>query len=612
MFYNVTFQVLTIGLTVIQILLLFILGRMLAIYSKFGNKYANSIRWLHQSGYVSMLLASCWSVAVPWFDRLALLLVLALSALISLSGVILTHFTTATQQLGPPFTYEVLSNQTVTLSSMFYLPTWTRVISYGADIETTLDSIINSPDNIPNMSSEDVYNAYTSDFVNICTVHIVFALPYPTAIFEPEGNCMQVKTSLLSGAITEDWNSGWVEVRPDGTVNLTFHGPTLVGATELSHMATLSYNGTNIMILDQSNLVLTLPANGTSSPPSTVATKSWTKNGAMMVLSMTTTRIYAGIDNLHQSLTAEFGNNSLFNNVERSIQQSTFVTNETYNILFAEARMNGTMFESAGCMSVHTIFFEKVTMNCYHVHLKVVVATVPEFERTQRTWLGNDMFSTLLSIKHVPQPGNSTLLDTEGITDKVADVLARLGCSAVMNWYNGSLMMHFNRQKILNGYEVPNWLVWSFGSFLAFFFMVALWTLRFEGKYSSSFFDLVQSSLVLKLEKENVSRIGPSDFKKGIRLGNGRLAFEENEDEPLAKNPEDDQFSSSTHLTSYQMVPTQSNDTEPLKGRYLYSTSPIAPAQSQDMEPLNGIYLTRLPRPQTTSISFESRKTRMQ
>ncbi|KAG0038668.1 hypothetical protein BGZ82_011247 [Podila clonocystis] len=487
-------------------------------------------------------------------------MVFSVTVLIALSGVILTHFTTAAQQLGSPTTIMALSNQSVQLTAMFYLPTWTRVVPYGDDVTATLLSMINSPDNIPGMSTNTVYQAHLSEYKNLCNVASVYIeTDKSTPVFTPEESCMKLSLSIMSAAIVDNMSLDSVHVRADGTANMTYYGPTLAGVFEFSSMAMLNFGSTNFSLIDQSNLILVLPSNGTSSPPSTMATKNWTKDGVMTILSMTTTRIYAGIESLHDALEAQFGNNELFSNVETSIQQSKFTPNATYNILFAELRLNGTMLEVASCMTGNLSFVSKLTIHCLHINLKAIVATSLQFN-TSETWVYESSVSSLATIKHVPYPRNPTLLDTEGITNKVADLFGKLGCSVVMNWRLGVMVIYFDKQEIFNGFEVPTWLVYTLGPFLGILLIVALWTFKFEDKYTSSFLDLVHSVFVFKLETKTQSRLVSSNVKHGVQLGDGHLAFEE---DSLVKVSEEQRYESTTILGCYQMVPGQSGAAAP-------------------------------------------------
>ncbi|KAG0022567.1 hypothetical protein BGZ81_008474 [Podila clonocystis] len=423
--------------------------------------------------------------------------------------------------------------------------------------------MINSPDNIPGMSTNTVYQAHLSEYKNLCNVASVYIeTDKSTPVFTPEESCMKLSLFVMSAALVDNMSLDSVHIRADGTANMTYYGPSLPGVLEFSSGAMLNFGSTNLSLIDQSNLLLSLPSNGTSSPPSTMVTKNWTKDGVMTILSMTTTRIYAGIESLHDALEAQFGYNELFSNVETSIQQSTFTPNATYNILFAELRMNGTMLEVASCMTGYSSLASKLTIHCIHINLKVIVATSLQFN-TSNTWVYESSASSLATIKHVPYPRNSTLLDTEGITNKVADLFGKLGCSVAMNWRLGVMIIYFDKQEILNGFEVPTRLVYTLGLFLGILLIVALWTYTFEDKYTSSFLDLVHSVFVFKLETKTQSRLAPSNVKRGVQLGDGYLAFE---DDSLVKVSEDESYESTTSLGRYQMVPGQSGAAAPFAG----------------------------------------------
>ncbi|KAG0247730.1 hypothetical protein BG011_001012 [Mortierella polycephala] len=513
MFFPISFKVLTAVLTVIHILLVFILSRVLMIYSKFGSKYANSIRWLQQEGYISMWFAALLSHRAPWRARLIMSLVLSVTVLVAFSGVILTHFATAVQQLGPPTIVQVTSNQSVQLTSSFYLPTWMKVIPYGDNITSAILSMVDTPANIPGTNSNVACQAHLSEYKSLCSAVRVFYDSTP--VITPEESCMTLSMDIISGTKSGQWQDS-VQARADGTVNVTSYGPTIEFTFEVSPLVQLAYGRVNSAIVDQRNAVLNFPPNSTSSPPSTVATKNWTPDGDMVILSMTTTRVFAGIESLHDTLKTQFGNNELFENIETSIQQSTFVSNATFNIMFSEIRA------SVG-----------------------------------------SLLSTLTTIKHVSPPHNSPILNTEGITNDVADLFGRLGYSMTMSWNINRMIIFFDAQRIFNGYEVPDWLAYTLGIFLVLFLLAALWTFEFEDKYTSSFFDLVHSRFVLKLGNETQSRLCASSFKHGLQLGDDYVAFRGD----LAEGtPEDERYDSSTNFGRHQIVPGESGAGGPYAG----------------------------------------------
>ncbi|KAG0042081.1 hypothetical protein BGZ83_000921 [Gryganskiella cystojenkinii] len=556
MFFPISFRVLTAFLTLIQILLGFILSRLLVIYSKFGNKYANSIRWLQQGGYLSVLFAFIGSDTAPWFDRIMLFLVLSTMVLIALSGVILTNFTLATQQLGSPKLVKAISDQSVQLTTMFYLPSWTKTAFYGDNVTITLLSMINSPGNIPNMQNDSVYEVRQSDYHSLCDVAtVLIQTDQPRPVFPPPtDSCMTLTLLLGTVTLVDNMALDSTFTRPDGTVSMTYYGSTVPLVFEFSSTVLLNYGNSSHLFIDQSNNQLLLPANGTSSPPTTIVTKNWSPEGYMAVLSMTTTRIYAGIDSLHDTLEHEFGSHEMFKNIETSIQQSTFTPNATFSVLFAELRLDGTMVEIASCMTGNAIQMAKITINCFHVYLKAIVATSPQ-QTDLLAWPIPTSVDTLATVKHIPKPGNSThRLDTRAVTDEAADLFARLGKSVTMQWYLKKMVIYFDQYEILNGFEVPDGLVYALCPFLCIFLLIALWTFKFEDKYTSSFLDLVHSLFVFKIEKETRSRLVTTDIEHGVQLRNGHLAFEINS--PV-KDSEYESFNSSVALNRFPVSPKQ-------------------------------------------------------
>ncbi|KAG0042532.1 hypothetical protein BGZ83_000349 [Gryganskiella cystojenkinii] len=586
MFLNISLTVLNTILTVINIMLGFGLGRLLVLYSKFGGKYANSIRWQQQGGYFNMLSAASRRRKVPWNVRAVMSMVFVATGLVAVSTVILTHFIVGVQHLGPSTIFKSISNQTIMMNQGANLPTWERILYFGDNVTDSILSMVKTATKVPEMRSDADYQVHLSEYKSRCDV-VSFAYDGLSPI-TPPGSCMSLTVLLFSPAGIGRWPSIW-HIRDDGTMNITMWGPTTVPVYEISSIARLTFGNKSSTIMDQSNTLMVMAYNTTSSPPSTVATKSWTPDGDMMITSMTTTRVYADIESLSDVLKYQFGGNELFSNILLSIQLSDFAPNATYGINFMEMRVvNRSGADIASCMTGTSRDMTTITVYCTYVNLKVIVASTSEAEDTNNFSPASDLgtiedrqltiLSTLTTLKHFPNLALNSRLDTRGVTDNVAELFASLGFSMSMNWNSDNTMnVYFDQRTIFHGFEVPNWLVYTMGSFLVVLLALAFWTYTIEDEYTSSFFDLVHGALVLKLGKKIRPRLAPSSFKGGIQLENGRLIFEE---DLVGGSEEEARYESTTNFGHRLMVPEwPKSDPPPLAQR------PVRPPFTSNYNP---------------------------
>ncbi|KAF9342622.1 hypothetical protein BGX26_007165, partial [Mortierella sp. AD094] len=124
----------------------------LGIYSSLGNKYATSIRWVHQGGLAEMASTLVNSRrGVPVTTTIVLLIAIISNLVANLADKGVSYSIYPSTRLGKPSITIVNSTQyssRIDINHAF--SGWSTSIRYGSSIEDAMIMMINNTKNIPN------------------------------------------------------------------------------------------------------------------------------------------------------------------------------------------------------------------------------------------------------------------------------------------------------------------------------------------------------------------------------------------------------------------------------------------------------------------------------
>ncbi|KAF9343462.1 hypothetical protein BGX34_006729, partial [Mortierella sp. NVP85] len=178
-FLPVTIFVLNIVLAVFKFVLLCAVGAAFAIYSKYGDEYADSVRWTQSAGYLEMIkttIGSRKSATISKSAKRALVVGLFVTVVASFLDKGIAHF------VNPAFRLASESTRMVVISQQFASHTvrktfagWSLLVPKDENITATMEKALGSSLAIPNAKSDQVYTPVMSDYTIKCN-HFNFSL----------------------------------------------------------------------------------------------------------------------------------------------------------------------------------------------------------------------------------------------------------------------------------------------------------------------------------------------------------------------------------------------------------------------------------------------------
>ncbi|KAF8974940.1 hypothetical protein BGZ46_009575, partial [Entomortierella lignicola] len=206
MFVRWTQFILNIILSIFTGLLIAGLDAILAIYSKAGGEYANTIRWSRRGGLLEsfkILWNSRSARNTPnpaWWTMLCVFLV---------SIVLLAVDKLATINIHPTISQSQSSQSEMITSPQIIFPRisstfqkWASTVRYGDDITAAMMILINDTTNIPNFDNNRIYIPQTSDYEVACDqVSVEFAYRDKSLFTLPAGTCATITIDVVGSAM---------------------------------------------------------------------------------------------------------------------------------------------------------------------------------------------------------------------------------------------------------------------------------------------------------------------------------------------------------------------------------------------------------------------------
>lgn len=434
----------------------------------------------------------------------------------------MSRFIHQSQQLGNPYSVNVLSDQYITGSPLYALAAWTAYAR--GNVADVLLLLVNSPSNIPNMKNNSIYNIHRSEYDAGCKNMDVWY--NKTVVAGSPNSCMGLEFVADSAAITERWNMRFLNRgNGKGSISVDVKAGSM---TELSSGIALKYGNMSCGLFDFVGNTLIYAANGTTSAPTTSATKCWTAAGEMMVLSMTTVRFSSGVDFIDHTATSLIGETGLFHDIEQALLNATY-TNNTTTMGIIEYMVDGPSMKFAGCLRGLGFMSGMPFASCSYNTVSIIVAKSRQFSTAVSSGLGKDLSTTSITniavIKHLPT--NHTLIpfDIHNASYVVADVLASFGFSLIVFWTRGKVLVMYDVSDIRRGYDVPIALIAVAGTILGICLIVSGWTLTFKPVYTNSLYNIVTNRFVFRREKPK-PMLATFNLDNDLELDGGKITYQ--------------------------------------------------------------------------------------
>ncbi|KAI1320815.1 hypothetical protein EDD11_009772 [Mortierella claussenii] len=464
---------LNIVLAVLQFLLVGAVGAILAIYSKFGDEYANSIRWSWHGGNVEMarlLHNSRHHIPIRAKIAMALTIIITLVAFVLDKGV--AFFVSPAERFGQSIRTTLISPQYTTPGAEGTFNGWSTSMRYGDDIVGTMASGLNSTRFIRStpMPGKTIVPV-TSPYKIVCNLPSLRVLDVYTKREDlgliKEG-CADVllyfdkisEQNFTNTTVTQLSNSRWSIAVPQDTMLMTQSlvlNQALEGQTcGLSELAVMPV---------QLNMVA-----GMSRLPTTVATKCVLNSGGISVLTMTfmrfTTGNAIGYNNSIPTMFME-SDDELLLAMGTSIRNTVDAAPYNPNLL-VELRAHGSTMDAVMCLITYRT--STPIPVCLYASMNMLIVEPREPNAELANVLGGNTFkvfpqpSNAMTVEHVPtftdgirDPASVTGLQRD--TAAVTDYMALLGQNFYADYNQSQLYFVYDSLDTQRGFEVPWWLL---------------------------------------------------------------------------------------------------------------------------------------------------------
>ncbi|KAF9583391.1 hypothetical protein BGW38_009589 [Lunasporangiospora selenospora] len=495
-----------------------------------------------------MFRASIGSKDVPRKPRIIMFFTLVATLSVNMSSIIMSRFVHQTQQLGEVVEKNSVASPHVAIAMSYTIPEWT-VYSRG-DNAGALLALANSPFNYPQRENDTEFSIHRTPYDITCRGMDVMMGQFTLMEHDPN-SCMVLQFMSDSMAITKGGN---VSIQDKGNkrgaaVIEVKTGPIY---TAMSFASEVEYKNTFCSSYDMVGDLVTFIVNGTTSVPTTMVSRCWTKTGEMIVMSTTTVRFSAKANAVDRTAQLVLGETSMFREIEQGLMKYT-QTNTTHTVSVLEYRVDGPVVQVSACIRGLEGRTEVPMGICALSTVNVIVARSSQLDAESAAKLGNtfggNSTSVIATIKHLPT--NNTL-DPFGVRNSsfaVADMMATIGSSLNVDWNSAAIYFTFDVRKIHKGYEIANGLIVVAGVVLVACLIVSGWTLTFKSIHTESFYNIVTNRFVFRREKTK-PMLTTCSLEEGLELGEGRFAYqsyqEQNELSDITKdNPAMEQSTSS-------------------------------------------------------------------
>ncbi|KAK5809557.1 hypothetical protein F5H01DRAFT_369432 [Linnemannia elongata] len=471
MFLTWSLFTINVILAVFQFLLIGAIGAILAIYSRFGGEYANSIRWTRQGGYLEMLnsLYNSWK-SVPKSTKLAIVFTIFASLVASLADKGASYFITLTERQANASSIIVNTSQFVPVSEgILELSGWSTNIRYGADIVEAMTKMISDTKNIPEAVSGRVYTPQTSEYDIGCNQTAIIMESYYNTTqrsqlpLRNEG-CASISLTFLAGSQQLSANATVINRSSDRwSIAMPIVAAQYLPQIDIVAVAFVN-DSTLIATITRSGSLLVYHKDGITSLPQTVTSKGVSPTGETLVLSISNMPFCTLTAQRFRNVsTAIFDNyDDLFQAMEASVNNAAFRSKTN---LFTEVRIVNSTIEALVCYSSSLL-----GLMCTYTIINSILVKQQDLnpiiaEARQGRPLSLEPDATIsMTIDHTVAKINGTrqsisLSTMKNATTASAHYLASLGQNFYMDWNASQLYIIYDTTDTQRGVEIPLWLM---------------------------------------------------------------------------------------------------------------------------------------------------------
>ncbi|KAG0317846.1 hypothetical protein BGZ99_006073 [Dissophora globulifera] len=516
MFLPISIFILNVILAVLQFSLLSAVAAILAIYSRFGGEYANSIRWIQQYGYMEMFSSLFRSSRrVPAYAKFALLITIIVTIAASLADKGAAVFVHSSIQLKNVGTFLATSPQFVQASEQERFSGWSGSLRYGDDIVRSMALLINDTTNIPGAVPGQFYEPLASPY-NVGCQQFDIGFDNDTELVRIRNNGCATMELIFDGPFYTDFTG--IQVRNVSKGRWSLSGPGALTETSFSSskpfmQPILSSERVSCRILDKSWVVL---ATGVSSLPKTSSTRCVTKNGTVAVLTQTATafnvfqkedfgNITTGMFDGHDSQVSD-----LFDAMDASIKSTTFPTSPSNLTVLMEIKSDAQYLDFLGCYSHPQL--NSTELNCVYSHIHGFILEQqdldPVFDGLPKSmdYTALSVFGSLMVFQNLPNLINGSpqlipMATMRDISAKASQYQASLGQNYVSDYGANAIYTQYTVTTAKQGIEMPDWLPWTIVGLVGGCVLLCLGTFVFlDGQYTSSLYSLIGHQLATEYE----------------------------------------------------------------------------------------------------------------
>ncbi|KAF9961316.1 hypothetical protein BGZ70_008323 [Mortierella alpina] len=499
------------------------------MYSRFGGRYANSIRWTRQGGYPEMLTSLCnsWkNLPMPTKVAMTLTIFASLAASVADKGAV--YFITPAVRMGAAEPFVVKSPQFVQSGVQRTFSGWSSSYPYGADIVDAMKTMISVTADVPEAISGRVYTPRTSDYVITCDhFDLQFEMREVLAsnLLLPNNGCTVVNYVSYGGFQAEFDRAKVVNVAK---------GRWSIRVPATSNATVASVGTSWSIFVDRRICALGEPLtsvsehvkSGLTALPSTMVTKCVYPTGEISVLSASVVTFFVPTSTSFRRVAATVfdGHDDLLQAMEVSINNTPATSNATQ---FTELTSHDSFIEALFCLAYGR---PAVSLRCRYHNINMLIIKQQGLDGPITKARGGKPFpyppstSIAMTIEHVPilhsgVPQPISMSTLKNATFEAAHYMASLGHNFYADYDEEQLYVLFDTMDPHQGFTVPDWLLISIATIMAV--CLCLWgaiKVLLEARYTSSLYKVVATQLSLQTGMAAPmlmrSRLEPFEFER--------------------------------------------------------------------------------------------------
>ncbi|KAI1318880.1 hypothetical protein EDD11_005514 [Mortierella claussenii] len=468
MFLPWTLLTLNAFLTLFRILVVGGLGGILAIYSRYGGQYANSIRWARQGGYLEIYYSLFNSRhSLPNTVKMTLLVTILASLIASLADKGLSRLVKQTEVQRPSQSAFINTTQHRPLSLVASFTGWSTAVRSGSSIVVAMSKLMGNSKNIPSAVNSWTYIPQTSAYEVECSRVDLSPLYHDgSQLTLPNNGCAQAL--LFTGNTVSDYTHLVLVQRSTGRWSISVpQSPAqfvdflwLLMPIYKDNLCSLPGYDQTTMATDFSQL---------RAFPRTIARKCVYPTGDITITTATSAQFtISSIQRFREVSTNIFDQyEELFNTMEASLNNQTHALTP---MLLAEIQVTDSGSDILICKTYLPPSLGAVAWKCMYLTFSMIFLKPQTLNadmamaRQNRSLTNLPEFAIDISVDHLPSIINDSLAPYSIAALREATVasshyLASLGQNFYQDYNTSQLYVQYDTTHAVQGIEFPDWLL---------------------------------------------------------------------------------------------------------------------------------------------------------